>query len=217
MATEQHPQEFRFDLSGGHLALDFANTVSRRDLASRRVDHLKSYPDLISFAWQSKVVTAQQAEALQRQAQLNPRRAAQELRKAVALREALFRTFICMAGATEPLPEDIELIDQSAREALRQRRIVRADHGYAWRWEEDSTLERILWPIAQVAAELLVSANLGKVRECEASDCQWLFLDTSRNRSRRWCDMSACGNREKARRLYRRQRAEKLAAKDAKR
>ncbi len=197
--------------------MDFANTVSRRDVPARRVDHLNSYADLISFARQSNVISSQQAESLRREAQLNPRRAAQELRKVLALREALFHIFIRTAGASEALPEDVELIEGSAKEALRHRQIVRSDGGFAWQWEDDTSLERILWPIVEAAVELLVSETLVNVRECEASDCQWLFLDTSRNRSRRWCDMSACGNREKARRLYRRQRAEKLAAKSAKR
>lgn len=65
-------------------------------------------------------------------------------------------------------------------------------------------LERILWPIAQSAAELLTSSELGTVRLCEAPDCAWLFLDQSCNRSRRWSDMKVCGNRQKARRHYQR-------------
>ena len=40
------------------------------------------------------------------------------------------------------------------------------------------------------------------VRECGASDCAWLFLDTSKNHHRRWCDMTRCGNRAKVRRFY---------------
>jgi predicted RNA-binding Zn ribbon-like protein len=67
-------------------------------------------------------------------------------------------------------------------------------------------LHRLLWPIAESAAELLTSQEVSSIRLCEAPDCDWLFLDNSRNRSRRWCDMKICGNREKARRHYRRSR-----------
>jgi len=52
--------------------------------------------------------------------------------------------------------------------------------------------------------DLLTSDRLSAVRECAADDCAWLFLDESRNRSRRWCDMKVCGNRQKARLHYHR-------------
>ena len=77
--------------------------------------------------------------------------------------------------------------------------------GFAWRWKRDDGLDRILWPVAWSAAELLTEGPLARVREYPGDDnCGWLFLDTSRNGSRRWCDMSTCGNRAKARRYYRR-------------
>jgi predicted RNA-binding Zn ribbon-like protein len=63
-----------------------------------------------------------------------------------------------------------------------------------------------LRPIARSAAELLTSETLSRVRECGGATCTWLFLDASRNRSRRWCSMESCGNRAKARRHYRRRR-----------
>ncbi len=117
----------------------------------------------------------------------------------------MFRAFLALAHGKQPLPQDVGLIDQTATEALQHRHIVRVNGGYEWKWDDEPMLERILWPIVESAAELLTSPDLKKVRECEASDCYWLFLDNSRNRSRRWCTMSACGNREKARRHYRRQ------------
>jgi predicted RNA-binding Zn ribbon-like protein len=60
----------------------------------------------------------------------------------------------------------------------------------------------MLWPIAQSAADLMTSDKRNSVRQCGADDCAWLFLDESRNHSRRWCDMKTCGNRQKARRHY---------------
>jgi predicted RNA-binding Zn ribbon-like protein len=66
----------------------------------------------------------------------------------------------------------------------------------------------MLWPVARSAADLLTSQEQSRVRECAASDCGWLFLDLSRNRSRRWCDMETCGNRTKARRHYARSKQE---------
>ena len=206
VSTEQRPQEFQFDLSGGHLALDFVNSISRRDSPEKTVEHLNTPRDLISFARQTGLLSSSQAEALERNAESRSRAATQTLRNAIALREAAFRTLLSIAHKKAVAAEDVEPIDKAAIEALRHRHIVHADGGYEWRWNDDATLGRILWPIAQSAAELLTSPELKKVRECEARDCYWLFLDNSRNRTRRWCSMDACGNREKARRHYHRQR-----------
>lgn len=207
MSAGQRPQEFQFDLSGGHLALDFANSISRRDSAEKSVDHVTSYRDLVSFARQSGILSPNEAEALARDSGSASRRGLHAMRAAIVLREAIFRAFLALANGKPASASDVELIGQAASDALRHRRIVRQDGGYRWQWDNDGDLERIVWPIAQSAAELLTSPDLKKVRECQASDCYWLFLDNSRNRSRRWCSMEACGNREKARRHYHRQHA----------
>jgi len=68
------------------------------------------------------------------------------------------------------------------------------------------SLEAILWPIAGSAGELLTSDDLGRVRQCGGKTCRWMFVDRSKNRSRRWCDLKVCGNRTKARKLYRRKK-----------
>ena len=206
MSIEQRPQEFQFDLSGGHLALDFANTVSRRDSPEATREHLKSYNDLIAFARQSHVITTEEAEALRHKAEPQTRQAAQILRAGIVLREAIFDAFLALAHKKQPSAQDVGSIDKAASNASQHRHIARVNSKYEWRWDTEPMLERILWSIAESAAELLTSSDVTKVRECEASDCYWLFLDNSRNRSRRWCTMSACGNREKARRHYRKQR-----------
>jgi predicted RNA-binding Zn ribbon-like protein len=79
--------------------------------------------------------------------------------------------------------------------------------GFVWDWYEvDGVLELPIWIVARSAADLLVSSELERVRECAGEKCDWLFLDASRNQSRRWCDMAACGNRAKAQRNYARRR-----------
>ena len=204
MPPKQYPREYQFDLSGGHPALDFANTVSRRDSPEKSTDHLTSYEDFVSFARQSNLISSQEAESIRRAAQSDGRATAQAICKAIEFREGLYRVFTLLAKEKPATAEDVSLIRRSALEALRHRYIARTSRGYQWQWEKASTLERLLWPIAESAAELLVSSDRSRVRECEAPDCAWLFLDTSRNHSRRWCDMKVCGNREKARRHYQR-------------
>jgi predicted RNA-binding Zn ribbon-like protein len=196
---------YEFDLSGGMLCLDFANTVSHRKIPQRLADHLQNYPELVSFAAQSKLLSPSQCEALLLHARRHSSDANRVLRQAIVLREALYRLFSTIVAGGAPAEDDLVRTSQFAVEALRHRKLVRVNGSYRWQWEGNQRgLERILWPVAQSAAELLTSEKLATVRLCEAPDCDWLFLDRSRNRSRRWCDMTSCGNRQKARRHYHR-------------
>jgi predicted RNA-binding Zn ribbon-like protein len=93
--------------------------------------------------------------------------------------------------------------------------VRRAEGGFRWGWDEESdSLTKVLWPVAKAAADLLTSEGhaLKRLHQCAASDCGWLFIDMSRNHSRRWCDMSNCGNVAKARRHYHRKKVQKVGA-----
>ncbi len=198
--------EFQFDLTGGQLALDLANTVSRRDDPERRKDHLASYRDLLAFARQSGVISPRQAGELLSSAEQHGNLARRSFVEAVKLREAVYRAFSAIAQSRSATATDLDLITDFALKALQHRSLARVNGGYQWEWQAKAgnPLDRILWPMSQAAADLLTSEQLRIVRFCEAPDCEWLFLDHSRNRSRRWCDMTTCGNRQKARRHYRR-------------
>jgi predicted RNA-binding Zn ribbon-like protein len=206
--ASKRQSEYQFDLTGGHLALDLANTVSRRDDPERRAEHLTSYADLLSFAAQDRILLPRQANELGSAAKKNDREADRVFHKAIALREAIYRVFTAIALQKTVPEDDVQRLTDAAIDAAGHRRLVRVNGAYRWAWEAGGkhSLECVLWPIASAAVELLTSNELKRLRWCEAPDCQWLFLDHSRNRSRRWCDMKICGNREKARRHYRRSR-----------
>jgi predicted RNA-binding Zn ribbon-like protein len=71
-----------------------------------------------------------------------------------------------------------------------------------WAWRSpDIEPQRPLWLLAIQTSGLLMSDDMTRLRACECDTCRWLFLDTSKNHSRRWCDMRVCGNRMKARRF----------------
>jgi predicted RNA-binding Zn ribbon-like protein len=198
--------EYTFDLSGGALSLDLANTVSRRNTPELRKDHLTSYEDLIAFAQQAKLISPREATELRRMSQRKRSEADKVLRRTLDFREALYRAFSAVAARKPVSPADLDQINGLAVEASTHRKLVRANGTYewTWRWNDATAPWRMLWPMAQSAAELLTSGEPSIVHECEAPDCDWLFLDRSRNHSRRWCDMKSCGNREKARRHYHR-------------
>ncbi|MCK4470533.1 MAG: CGNR zinc finger domain-containing protein, partial [Anaerolineae bacterium] len=90
-------------------------------------------------------------------------------------------------------------------EALSRLEIRPSADRFEWAWVlGENDLDRMLWPIVRSAAELLTSGDLRKVRQCAREGCDWLFVDASKNHSRRWCSMNMCGSRVKARRYYQR-------------
>jgi predicted RNA-binding Zn ribbon-like protein len=205
-------QAHRFHLVGGHVALDFVNTIDWRTDPDRRADQLGDVGDLVAWARQARLVSAAEAGLLARAGQRDGRVAARALARARGLREVLARVFTAASQYVAPADRDLRRLNAFLAAALRSRRIeVR---GVDWVWGTavgpDAAVARLLWPIVLAAAELLTSADVTHVRECAAAGCGWLFLDTSRSRRRRWCTMESCGNRAKARRFYERERHDRV-------
>ncbi|HEX9941877.1 MAG TPA: ABATE domain-containing protein [Thermoanaerobaculia bacterium] len=192
-----------FELSGGALCLDFANTWEDRERPE--TDKLRGYPDLLAFARQTGLLTADEEARLAGRAERDPEAAAAALALGRGLRETLYRTFSAVADSRAPAAADLERLNAALPEALSRLRLKRQGSELVWAWAApEDPLEAPLWPILRSAAELLTAAERERVRECAGNACTWLFLDYSRNRSRRWCSMETCGNRAKARRHYRR-------------
>jgi predicted RNA-binding Zn ribbon-like protein len=195
-----------FGLSAPGLCLDFANTLEGR-LTSQPQESFRSYGELLSWGQQVGMVAPDAAPRLALEATRRRAEGTATLERALALREAIYRIFSAMAGKRAPEMADLDLLNIVLREALAALQVMPTADGFVWAWgSQRQELGHVLWPLAQSAADLLTSVDLQAVRECAAPDCGWLFLDTSRNHSRRWCDMKACGNRAKARRHYERNR-----------
>lgn len=197
-------KEHQFDLSGGAVCLDFANSSASLKLPGTQLERLNSYADLVAFSVQAKLMTAAQGRELASAAHKQPGKANRALRQAYALREALYRVFSSIAAHKTPPHRDLEALNAELAKAIQHSRIVRDDGRFVRVWHDTDLLEMPLWPIVVSANELLASGSLDDIRECGAESCSWLFLDQSRNKSRRWCDMKTCGNRAKARRHYQR-------------
>jgi predicted RNA-binding Zn ribbon-like protein len=154
------------------------------------------------------VLSAGEAERLLHEAERRPREAEETLSQARALREAIYDIFSAEAAGARPHDNDLAALNTALVGALAHARLVSTEHGIEWGWEPlPDALDRMLWPVARSAADLLTSDDLERVTECASDSCGWLFMDMSRNHSRRWCDMSDCGNRAKAKRHYERKRA----------
>lgn len=189
----------RFELSGGNLALDFANTRSRRRTGNP-IEWLLEPSDVAAWANQAGIVSTPEARRFCNRMENNPGRASRFLERARALREAVFATMSATAKKRPPLSAELVTINQEVAAAFSVSKIMPSADGQSWSWAIPGDAgERIISRVARSTAELLLShAERQRIRECE---CSWLFLDNSRNQSRRWCDMRVCGNRAKARRF----------------
>ena len=200
------PHGYRFEISGGHPALDFANTLDLRAEPETR-ELLVDYGRLLEWSEQAGVLGGADVAALRRQARKHPRRAAAARKRAVKAREAVFDVFHAAASGREIPAAARRAFEALVREAKSRLRLSAAAGGVRWQWADAADPLRPVWEVALAAEALLTSPRLSRVRLCDGDPCQWLFLDGSRKGNRRWCDMTVCGNREKARRHYQRVRA----------
>ncbi|HST62601.1 MAG TPA: ABATE domain-containing protein [Longimicrobium sp.] len=201
MTTRDNPLA-GLNVIGGRLCLDFVNTVDTHDTYID--EKLVAYTDLVWWALRVGVLDDAAAAPLIAAAEAEPTRAGEVLARALEVREALYRLFAAARTGEAGADADVRVLNDALARTLGHLRVEAGAGEYGWRWAEGTELERVLWPVVRDAAELLVSGELRRVGKCCGNDCDWLYLDTSRNRSRRWCDMQVCGNRAKARRHYQR-------------
>ncbi len=196
--------EYVFDLSGGHLALDFVNTVGgMRGVRPR--EYLQAYGDLVTFGRQAGAVPERVASRIAAEARRRPEEAAAALAAAIALREALYRIFLERSEGRRPRSADLDALNAALGRALPHRRVADEDGRIVLGWEEAAELGAPLWPVVDAAVSLLTSGEATRVRVCgmyDEEECSWLFLDRTKGGTRRWCSMKDCGNRAKARRHY---------------
>ena len=207
------PDPTQLKLIGGRPCLDFVNTVgSRMSQTGESFEWLTSYEGLLAWCRHAGVLSADAVATLLEQAESRPDDAAAVLARAQELREALFRIFVAVAGERNPAPADLAILNAVLAATLCRRQLVPTAEGFAWTWADSpGALDCMLGPLAESAAAVLTSADVARVRQCGDDECAWMFVDTSRNHSRRWCDMEDCGNRAKARRHFHRVRQSSAA------
>ncbi|MET0554298.1 MAG: CGNR zinc finger domain-containing protein [Vicinamibacteria bacterium] len=195
-------------LVGGRLCLDFANSVRRwppegpdgvRDEADER---LGAYADLLAWSGRVGALDEDAIVRLWREAERRPEEARAAHARARLLRDAVYAIGWSLAHGRVPRPADLSALEAEVLGArARQRLAVR---GRALRWQlpsDERALDRPLAAVALSADEYFTSGDLSRLHVCPGDDCGWLFEDTTRNRSRQWCDMGDCGNLAKVRRF----------------
>ena len=181
MATRSPPP----DRVGGNLALDLANTISWRSTA-RETDHLADADAIVAWVRAVGLVSGNFAIPAARRPAF-----ATEVR---GLREAVMRAGKAIADGKPPPKDALAAIRDVAASSLASASLRGAPIEISFAPED-----RILGTLAWAALDLLRSDQLDRLKRCPADNCHWLFLDRTKNRSRRWCDMATCGNRAKAR------------------
>jgi len=207
MAVHENPINIPFQLVAGNVALDLVNTLDDRFSPTGPQELLATYDDLLRFLVESELLTDRQARKLKRLEATEPDRA-QILEQVKALREALAAVAYAQLNREEVPEDSLETLEDCFKQAAARRRLTAEDGNLSWSWKGLSRqLAAPLWLLAQSAADLLLPEQATHLRACSSDTCRWLFLDTSKNHTRRWCDMKVCGNRMKARRFQARQAA----------
>lgn len=182
------------------VCVDFANTVEWR-ASDKPIDRLTGYDSLIRWGEHETALSQPVADALREEAEQRPHEAEQALERAITLREAIYRVLYAAANNLPRDPADVELLNSSYKQAMSHKGLADSGERFAWTWEgEGANLDTLTWKIAQSAGNLLTSDFASRIKACPGEGCAWLFVDTSRNGSRRWCEMQICGNRAKVRR-----------------
>ena len=203
------PDEERraFQWVGGDPALDFNNTVSWNPDGLKE-ERLRSHEDLV--AWAKEAGLLPRPARLLRISRRDPSRARAALARALALRKTLHEVFTALAGGRTPDARSVRDFEAYLARAFKRLRIRPRGDTFRWAFAgTDTDLLAPLWGVSWHAARLLTSLSGQILRRCANPDCGWVFLDRSRKRNRRWCDMQVCGSRAKANAYYARKRAKR--------
>jgi predicted RNA-binding Zn ribbon-like protein len=188
--------------SGEDLCLDYANTLCWRGSAVP-AEALSGLNDLLNWLGGSAGMPQQVVEEAREWALDDPDRTARLFSEAIALREATYRLFAAVASGDPVAEDDLTALNDGLAAAPARARLVRREGGYAWAAERLAlSAPGLLAPVLWSAADLLAGIDRRRIRRCANNQCLWLFIDHSKGGTRRWCDMSSCGNRAKSRRHY---------------
>lgn len=204
-----------FGFIGGDPCVDFVNTSDHWPVPAKG-DQLRTYADLLAWLVQAGLIDAETHGILGHAARAQPEEAQRVLERARTFRAQLRSVLVAASSGERAEGRTVAALSVAVRKAQTHSELLPADRHFVWALDpaHRSRLDWPIWRLSHAAASLLTSESLHHVRECADAGCQWMFLDRSRNHSRRWCDMAVCGNRAKARRNYARRKAKQEPSSD---
>ena len=195
-------------LVAGKLALDFANTESGRG-GSEHHDHLQSAADLVAWAAHAEIIGERDAAQARRMIKDQTKPSRHLIARGRILREMIYQINSSVVAGKPPAKKLLHSLNATHAKMLATATLTPHGDNYGWAWHPGYDLTAaILGPIALSALNLLLDADLSRIKQCHGNHCGWLFYDGTKNKSRQWCDMSVCGNRAKASALRARIRCE---------
>jgi predicted RNA-binding Zn ribbon-like protein len=194
------------DLCGGDPALDFVNTLGGARDGPWDDEWLLDYRQLAAWSRHVALLAGPTVDRLLERAAAEPQQAARVYRDALTMRETMYRVFVAHARGVSAAAEDLANVAAAYHQGLGYARLVPDRGRIDWAWDaNEDDLRRPLWPVVHAAVELMRSERLDRLRQC--GHCRWIFLDASKNHSRRWCSMAHCGSDAKVRRARARRHA----------
>jgi predicted RNA-binding Zn ribbon-like protein len=192
---------------GGNPALDLVNTRDTAPDGEPGFDRLRDYDHLLAWADRAGIISSESARRAGARAAARSDEASAALGQARALRADIYDVFNALALERDPPVSSLTSLRRIHGEAIAHGSLVRRDDAFTWDWSENEELVAVLWPVVHAAVELLTSNKVQRVKRCNR--CSWLFVDATKNRSRRWCSMEGCGTNEKSERFVQRRRAQR--------
>lgn len=195
------------NLKSGHPTLEFTNTVNNH-ASSKPGETLFEYEHLLDWAKRVGLLNQDQAQVLMNKASRQADEATVVFTQSIELREAIYRIFLALTKGKSPRDFDLAVLNNILTRVTDGACLVRQAGHFEWQWNlNEGALELPLRLIVLSAVDLLTSDYCQRVGQCADEDgCGWLFVDTTKNHSRRWCDINDCGNRAKQRRYQKRVR-----------
>jgi len=200
--TRAKPYAETFRCPGGELCLDFCNTGQHvRGAGEEQIEWLTDFGELVAWLHAAGALSAKQVSSLRAAAERAPEAAQRVWSRALRFREALARVLIAKAQGRSPFTDDLQLIEQEYARSARYARLAAAADGFHWTVDNEAEdLDLALRPLVESAVSLMTSPRMSRLRRCGNATCYWLFIDETKNASRRWCEMASCGNLMKVRR-----------------
>jgi predicted RNA-binding Zn ribbon-like protein len=190
----------KLPLVGSELALDFTNTSSGRGHHTH-LEHLRTAENVVAWARHAKVLAPADGEWMLSALSADEGLAMRFLKRALALREIIYALAVEVSARRRAPPDSVEALAHIHAACIAKARLTPHGAGFVWSWApQEAPIEAVLGPIALSALTLLTQADLSRIKQCQGDHCGWLFLDTTKNKSRRWCEMEVCGNRAKQKR-----------------
>jgi len=200
------PGEYKgtYKVVGGQLCFDFSNTVSYRNKDTPH-EWLNNFENLSVWSQIVGIMEESESNQLIRNLSKNPEEGERKLSMIRELREVVFRIFSSIVKRKSPAKTDINYLNNFAEKQINKEKIVYDNGLFNLEYKSNLTpFKKIIHKIYKSIIYVMTQIDLTRINKCKS--CDWLFYDTSRNRSRQWCVMSDCGNRSKVNNFNKRQR-----------